>query len=69
MAVTVDGRRPIGARARRIREPRLLLVSHAGGRDSDVATETVCESLEDLKDHCQPHAPGNHGDAEVRPQT
>ncbi|CAL8360679.1 unnamed protein product [Lota lota] len=58
MAVRVDGKRPIGARARRIREPRLLLVSHAGGRDSDVATETVCESLEDLKDYCQPHAPG-----------
>uniref|UniRef100_A0A8C5CDC6 L-fucose kinase n=1 Tax=Gadus morhua TaxID=8049 RepID=A0A8C5CDC6_GADMO len=58
MAVRVDGQRPIGARARRIREPLLLLVSHAGGRDSEVATETVCESLEDLKDHCQPHAPG-----------
>ncbi|KAJ3596769.1 hypothetical protein NHX12_003170 [Muraenolepis orangiensis] len=58
VAVRVDGRRPIGARARRIREPRLLLVSHAGGRDSAVATETACDRLEDLKDHCQPHAPG-----------
>ncbi|CAL8260183.1 unnamed protein product [Merluccius merluccius] len=58
VAVRVDGKRPIGARARRIREPRLLLVSHAGGRDSDVATETVCEHLEDLKDYCQPHTPG-----------
>nr|XP_057931849.1 L-fucose kinase [Doryrhamphus excisus]XP_057931850.1 L-fucose kinase [Doryrhamphus excisus]XP_057931851.1 L-fucose kinase [Doryrhamphus excisus]XP_057931852.1 L-fucose kinase [Doryrhamphus excisus] len=58
VAVKVDGRRPIGARARRIREPRLLLVSHTGGRDSGVSTETVCASLDDLKDYCQPHAPG-----------
>ncbi|KAM3869804.1 L-fucose kinase [Diretmus argenteus] len=58
VAVKVDGKRPIGARARRIREPRLLLVSHTGGRDGGVSTETVCESLDDLKDHCQPHAPG-----------
>ncbi|KAK7891654.1 hypothetical protein WMY93_023617 [Mugilogobius chulae] len=28
------------------------------GRDSGVSTETLCESLEDLKDYCQPHAPG-----------
>ncbi|KAM7397196.1 hypothetical protein PAMP_020188 [Pampus punctatissimus] len=58
LAVKVDGKRPIGAMARRIREPRLLLVSHTGGRDSGVSTETVCESLDDLKDYCQPHAPG-----------
>uniref|UniRef100_A0A3Q3EDS5 L-fucose kinase n=1 Tax=Labrus bergylta TaxID=56723 RepID=A0A3Q3EDS5_9LABR len=58
VAVKVDGKRPIGARARRIREPRLLLVSYAGGRDSEVATETVCDSLDDLRDYCQPHAPG-----------
>ncbi|XP_028287214.1 L-fucose kinase [Parambassis ranga] len=58
IAVMVDGKRPIGARARRIPEPRLLLVSHTGGRDSAVATETVCDSLHDLNDHCQPHAPG-----------
>ncbi|XP_078139189.1 L-fucose kinase [Centroberyx gerrardi] len=58
VAVKVDGKRPIGARARRIREPRLLLVSHTGGRDCGVSMETVCESLDDLKDHCQPHAPG-----------
>ncbi|XP_053174928.1 L-fucose kinase [Scomber japonicus] len=58
VAVKVDGKRPIGARARRIREPRLLLVSYTGGRDSGVSTETVCDSLDDLKDYCQPHAPG-----------
>ncbi|XP_062276595.1 L-fucose kinase [Scomber scombrus] len=58
VAVKVDGKRPIGARARRIREPRLLLVSYTGGRDSGVSTETVCDSLNDLRDYCQPHAPG-----------
>uniref|UniRef100_A0A672YRT8 Fucose kinase n=1 Tax=Sphaeramia orbicularis TaxID=375764 RepID=A0A672YRT8_9TELE len=58
VAVKVDGKRPIGARARRIREPRLLLVSYSGGRNSGVSTETVCQSLDDLRDYCQPHAPG-----------
>ncbi|XP_066569587.1 L-fucose kinase [Amia ocellicauda] len=58
VAVRVDGRRPIGARARRIREPRLLLVSSSGGRDCQFTTETVCETLEDLQDYYQPHAPG-----------
>lgn len=58
VAVKVDGQRPIGARARRLREPRLLLVSHIGGRDSGVSTETVCNVLDDLKDYSQPHAPG-----------
>ncbi|XP_040893545.1 L-fucose kinase isoform X2 [Toxotes jaculatrix] len=57
-AVRVDGKRPIGARARRITEPRLLLVSYTGGRESGVSTETVCDSLDDLRDYCQPHAPG-----------
>ncbi|XP_022614868.1 L-fucose kinase [Seriola dumerili] len=57
-AVRVDGKRPIGARARRIAEPRLLLVSYAGGRESGVSMETVCNSLDDLRDYCQPHAPG-----------
>lgn len=61
LAVKVDGKRPIGARARRIREPRLLLVSYTGERDSGVSTETVCDSLDDLKDYCQPHAPGRDG--------
>uniref|UniRef100_A0A3Q2Z7S8 L-fucose kinase n=1 Tax=Hippocampus comes TaxID=109280 RepID=A0A3Q2Z7S8_HIPCM len=58
VAVRIDGRRPIGARARRIRRPLLLLVSHSGGRDSDVAAETVCETVDHLQDYCQPNAPG-----------
>ncbi|CAL9696540.1 unnamed protein product [Knipowitschia caucasica] len=58
VAVKVDGLRPIGARARRLREPLLRLVSHRGGRDCGVSTETLCESLDDLRDYSQPHAPG-----------
>ncbi|XP_077452210.1 L-fucose kinase isoform X2 [Stigmatopora argus] len=58
VAVKVDGRRPIGARARRVPRPRLLLLTRAGGRDSDVVTETCCERVEDLADYCQPNAPG-----------
>ncbi|XP_063052854.1 L-fucose kinase [Engraulis encrasicolus] len=58
VAVRVDGRRPIGAKARRVPEPRLLLVTSSGAVDCSVATETVCTSLQDLEDHCQPHAPG-----------
>uniref|UniRef100_H3CAG6 L-fucose kinase n=1 Tax=Tetraodon nigroviridis TaxID=99883 RepID=H3CAG6_TETNG len=56
VAVKVDGKRPIGARARRIGEPRILLFSHSQGRDGGVPT--LCDSLEDLRDYCQPQAPG-----------
>ncbi|KAF0040766.1 hypothetical protein F2P81_006664 [Scophthalmus maximus] len=58
IAVRIDGKRPIGARARRIREPLLLLVSRSGGREGGVSTGMVCDSLDDLSDYCQPHAPG-----------
>lgn len=63
IALKVDGKRPIGGRARRIREPRLLLVTYSGGRSSGPSTKTVCESLDDLKDFCQPHAPGRNRDS------
>uniref|UniRef100_A0A3Q2QVR9 Fucose kinase n=1 Tax=Fundulus heteroclitus TaxID=8078 RepID=A0A3Q2QVR9_FUNHE len=56
IAVKVDGKRPIGARARRIVKPHLLLVSHSGGRGG-ASMETVCDTLDDLRDYCQPHAP------------
>ncbi|XP_034031807.1 L-fucose kinase [Thalassophryne amazonica] len=58
IAVKVDGKRPVGAKARRIREPHLLLVCRSGGRDGGISTKTLCENLDDLKDYCQPHAPG-----------
>ncbi|XP_004600934.2 L-fucose kinase isoform X1 [Sorex araneus] len=56
LAVRVDGRRPIGARARRIPEPELRLA--VGPRRDEMTLRIVCRSLEDLRDHCQPHAPG-----------
>nr|XP_056718645.1 L-fucose kinase [Euleptes europaea] len=59
LAILVDGHRPIGAQARRITEPELRLVSASGGGlEGEVVAELVCRQLEDLQDHCQPHAPG-----------
>uniref|UniRef100_A0A8D0PX69 L-fucose kinase n=1 Tax=Sus scrofa TaxID=9823 RepID=A0A8D0PX69_PIG len=56
LAVRVDGRRPIGARARRIPEPELWLA--VGPQHDKMAMKIVCRSLDDLQDYCQPHAPG-----------
>ncbi|XP_058384226.1 L-fucose kinase isoform X1 [Diceros bicornis minor] len=56
LAVRVDGRRPIGARARRILEPELWLA--VGPQQDQMAMKIVCRSLDDLQDYCQPHAPG-----------
>lgn len=56
LAVRVDGRRPIGAKARRILEPELWLA--VGPRQDEMTVKIVCRSLDDLQDYCQPHAPG-----------
>lgn len=58
VAIKVDGKRPIGARVRRVPEPHLLLVSSSGEPACSISTETLCEDLTDLEDYCQPHAPG-----------
>ncbi|XP_062997600.1 L-fucose kinase isoform X2 [Elgaria multicarinata webbii] len=58
LAVLVDGCRPIGARAQRIAEPELQLVSASGGLEGEVVVKLMCRNLEDLRDHCQPQAPG-----------
>uniref|UniRef100_A0A4W3IKW1 Fucose kinase n=1 Tax=Callorhinchus milii TaxID=7868 RepID=A0A4W3IKW1_CALMI len=58
IAVLVDKRKPIGAKVRRIAEPKLHLVLNSGGIQGEIAVEIVCHSLEDLQDYCQPHAPG-----------
>ncbi|XP_050955156.1 L-fucose kinase isoform X2 [Labeo rohita] len=58
VAIKVDGKRPIGARVRRVPEPHLLLVSTSGEPACSISTETLCEDLTDLEDYCQPHAPG-----------
>ncbi|TWW75472.1 L-fucose kinase [Takifugu flavidus] len=56
IAVKVDGKCPIGARARRICEPHIVLCIHSQGRDRGLSL--VCESLDDMRDYCQPQAPG-----------
>ncbi|XP_006860375.1 PREDICTED: L-fucose kinase [Chrysochloris asiatica] len=56
LAVRVDGRLPIGARARRIPEPELRLV--VGSQQDETTMKIVCRSLDELRDYCQPHAPG-----------
>ncbi|XP_067853740.1 L-fucose kinase [Heptranchias perlo] len=58
IAVLVDKQKPIGAKVRRIAEPKLHLVLNSGGRGEGIAMEVVCQSLEELQDYCQPHAPG-----------
>ncbi|XP_053255380.1 L-fucose kinase isoform X4 [Podarcis raffonei] len=58
LAVLVDGHRPIGAQARRIAEPELRLISRSGRLEGEMVVELVCRDLEDLRDYCQPHAPG-----------
>uniref|UniRef100_A0A672QA91 L-fucose kinase n=1 Tax=Sinocyclocheilus grahami TaxID=75366 RepID=A0A672QA91_SINGR len=58
VAIKVDGKRPIGARVRRVPEPHLQLVSTSGEAACSISTETLCEDLTDLEDYCQPHAPG-----------
>ncbi|XP_068549098.1 L-fucose kinase isoform X1 [Anas acuta] len=58
VAVLVDGCRPIGARVRRIPEPELRLLSLGGVPRGEAVAELVCRELEDLRDFCQPHAPG-----------
>ncbi|XP_062849858.1 L-fucose kinase [Trichomycterus rosablanca] len=58
VSVKVDGKRPIGARVRRIPKPELVLVSKSGPPDCSITTQTVCKELTDLEDYCQPHAPG-----------
>ncbi|XP_043293993.1 L-fucose kinase isoform X3 [Cervus canadensis] len=56
LAVRVDGRRPIGARVRRIPEPELRLA--VGPRQDQTAVKIVCCSLDDMRGYCQPQAPG-----------
>ncbi|XP_059402510.1 L-fucose kinase-like isoform X2 [Carassius carassius] len=58
VAIRMDGKRPIGARVRRVPEPHLLLVSTSGEPACSISTKTLCEELTDLEDYCQPHAPG-----------
>ena len=54
-AVTVDGACPIGSRARRLAEPKVIItVEHVDGSKSTIE----CTCLQDLADYCSPLAPG-----------
>jgi fucokinase len=52
-AVTIDGKRPIGAKCRRIAEPQLILVLVGSSTQRLVLTE-----LDELRNYTQPQAPG-----------
>ncbi|KAL4234744.1 hypothetical protein ACF0H5_006386 [Mactra antiquata] len=54
VGLLVNGKRPIGAKARRIVEPKLVLVIE-GSNDSK---EVICQEISDLADYYQPHSPG-----------
>lgn len=54
IAVLVDGKKPIGAKAQRIREPSIVLKI---GLD-DLSSELVIEDVKDLLDYDQPNAEG-----------
>ncbi|XP_067326996.1 L-fucose kinase [Anolis sagrei] len=57
-AVLVDGKRPIGAQARRCTEAELRMRSASGSLEGELVLDLVCRELEDLRDYCQPQAPG-----------
>ncbi len=50
MAVTLDGKKPIGVRVRRIQEPKLLF--HLGQN-----SQVICRNLDEIMDYAQPLAP------------
>ncbi|XP_005105725.1 L-fucose kinase [Aplysia californica] len=56
VGLLINGKRPIGAKARRIPEPliRLTIVNEGAAN-----TEVVCHTLKDMEDYCQPLAPGS----------
>ncbi|XP_062817746.1 L-fucose kinase isoform X1 [Anolis carolinensis] len=57
-AVLVDGQRPIGAQVRRRAEPELRMMSASGSLEGELVLDLLCRELEDLRDYCQPQAPG-----------
>ncbi|XP_072169191.1 L-fucose kinase-like [Diadema setosum] len=54
-AILLDGMMKTGAKARRIPEPKLVLVF---GKDAAGRQEIVCEGLKDLSNYTNPQAPG-----------
>ncbi|XP_070574634.1 L-fucose kinase-like [Ptychodera flava] len=54
-AIIIDGKRPIGAKCRRIHEPHLVLVL---GTDPNSQTHLVCKELSHLADYTNPQSTG-----------
>ncbi|XP_045193477.2 L-fucose kinase-like [Mercenaria mercenaria] len=54
VGLLIDGKRPIGAKTRRIVEPKLVLVIHGSSDQKQV----VCQETADLADYYNPHSPG-----------
>lgn len=54
VGLLIDGKRPIGAKTRRIPEPRLVLVIHGSSDQKEV----ICQDTADLADYYNPHTPG-----------
>ncbi|XP_056009006.1 L-fucose kinase-like isoform X1 [Ostrea edulis] len=55
VALQVKGKHPVGAKAKRIDEPKLVFVIY--GNDGD-NTEVICREISDLEDYYQPYSPG-----------
>ena len=55
VALLVNGKKPVGAKVRRIPESKLIFVIIIDGVES---SRVVCEELSDLEDFNQPYAPG-----------
>ncbi|ESO90992.1 hypothetical protein LOTGIDRAFT_217536 [Lottia gigantea] len=54
-ALLINGKRPIGARVRRLAEPILKL--NIVGNQGETMT-VICSELSDMEGYCQPHSPG-----------
>ncbi|XP_071785812.1 L-fucose kinase-like [Asterias amurensis] len=54
-AIRLDGKKPIGARARKIEEPHIVLVL---GKDPSQSVQIVCKELSQIKDYNNPQALG-----------
>ncbi|XP_022341951.2 L-fucose kinase-like isoform X3 [Crassostrea virginica] len=55
IGLQIRGKHPVGAKAKRIDEPKLVLVIY--GNDGE-NTEVICRELSDLEDYYQPYSPG-----------
>lgn len=55
IALKINDKKPIGSKARRIREPKIVIVLCGYNQDD---TTVVCEELSHLENYYQPHSPG-----------